>query len=112
MPDQATVTYEKWKRLGQGLFGESENWKFVCPVCGDVSMLQDFLDADHERAEAYRRLGRECIGRSLGALSKDIPKGKYKGRGCDWTAYGLFRGPVMVDLGDGVVIGCFRFAKE
>jgi hypothetical protein len=110
MAEGDVVTHEEWVARGRELFGDPPNWKFVCPVCKDVSGLQDLLDAGHDQDEALRRLGRECIGRSLGALSKEIPIGKYKGRGCDWCAYGLFRGPVLVTMPDGSEVGAFRFA--
>lgn len=64
---------------------------FQCPRCSDVASLQDFKDAGASPGMA----GQECIGRTLGALKKEHgPNGeKYAGRGCDWTAYGLLRGP-------------------
>lgn len=73
---------------------------FRCPNCEDVATTQDFLDVG---SHAY---GQECIGRSLGALDKD-----YNGRGCNWTAYGLFKGPWLVTLPDGSEIGCFPLAE-
>lgn len=69
---------------------------FKCPSCGDVASLQDFKDAGARPEQA----GQQCIGRSLGALKKPAgPGGKNaNGRGCDWTAYGLFRGPWEIVL--------------
>lgn len=64
---------------------------FQCPSCRDVATLQDFKDAGASPAQA----GQECIGRSLGALKKPKPTNK---RGCDWAAYGLFRGPWEIVL--------------
>ena len=89
-------------------------WAFVCPSCKDVATGADFraaLDAaGHTEWHASDRLGQECIGRSLGVLLRDQPKGGYQGRGCDWCAYGLFRGPLIVVLPDGREIGSFRIA--
>lgn len=58
---------------------------FQCPTCDDVATIGEWKElGDPGRA------GQECIGRKLGALKK--PKATNK-RGCDWAAYGLFRGP-------------------
>lgn len=59
--------------------------KFVCPNCGLTSSPNDFaaIGATPERAT------KECIGRHTNE------------RGCDWAAYGLFRGPVFVQMPDG-----------
>lgn len=48
---------------------------------------QDFIDAGNPDGA-----GQHCIGRDVGVLRKDRDK-PYSGRGCDWAAYGLFRGP-------------------
>lgn len=68
--------------------------KFVCPNCGLESSPNDFKEfgAHPERA------AKECIGR-------------HTKRGCDWAAYGLFRGPVFVTLTDGTQSPVFRFAR-
>jgi hypothetical protein len=74
------------------LFGDDpKKFAFVCPQCKDVATIQDFIDAGKPDAA-----GQHCIGRELGALVKDAKK--YSGRGCDWAAYGLFRGPWEVVL--------------
>lgn len=61
-------------------------WAFQCPTCGDIATPADFKAADSDP----NLIGQECIGRSLGALAKPKPTNT---RGCDWVAYGLFRGP-------------------
>jgi hypothetical protein len=68
-----------------------------------VATPQDFKDAGANP----NRIGQECIGRSLGALRKNE---KYTGRGCDWCAYGLFRGPWIVVMPDGQEVGSFPLA--
>jgi hypothetical protein len=89
-------------------FGENPlDWAFKCPSCGDVATAQDFGEAlaAHPRVErgepltASGIIGQECIGRTLGVLAKT--GGKYTGRGCDWCAYGLFRGPWEIVMPDG-----------
>lgn len=69
--------------------------KFVCPSCGLTSSPNDFkaLGVDPERA------AKECIGRH-------DPE-----RGCDWAAYGLFRGPEFVLHADGSESPVFAFAE-
>lgn len=96
------------------------DWAFVCPHCGDVATGGDFdrelrvagLAVDGERSGAERYLGQQCIGRVMGALSMsaehwDKTAGK---RGCDWCAFGLFRGPDVVVLPDGTEIYSFKMA--
>lgn len=82
------------------------NWAFQCPNCGDIAKVGEFvgLKVGSDRA------GRECIGRHLGALDKTLPRGKYRGRGCDWAAYGLFRGPVEYTTNAGKSVWGFAIA--
>lgn len=68
--------------------GDWLTWAFKCPNCEDVASFQDFKDAGADAALC----GQECIGRHLGALT-NRGNANYQGRGCDWAAYGLFRGP-------------------
>lgn len=90
-------------------FGDDEKqWAFTCPNCGDIACAH-FLDLGAEPA----RLGQECIGRQLGALkgrpTTDSGRALAK-RGCDWAAYGLFRGPWFVVLPGGTEVPSFRLA--
>jgi len=74
------------------LFGDDpKTYAFKCPNCGDIASIQGFIDAGADPARA----GQECIGRSLGALTKPNLTNT---RGCDWVAYGLFRGPWEIVL--------------
>lgn len=61
-------------------------YAFHCPHCDDVATIAEFRDLAGDPGRA----GQECIGRSLGANAKPKPTNT---RGCDWAAYGLFRGP-------------------
>ena len=68
-------TLDEWRKKGVSLFGQfPEDWKFVCPHCGNVASGLDFKEAGAEPDSIYC----ECIGRYV------------KGKGCDWAAYGLF----------------------
>ena len=99
---QAALCEEMERRFGP----DPKRWAFVCPACGDVACPQDFLDAGADPGRA----GQECIGRWLGVLKLDQPPGGYQGRGCDWAAYGLIRGPVLVVMPDGRKVPSFWIA--
>lgn len=72
---------DEWLKELENRFGEDKKkWAFVCPVCGKVSTVQEFLDAGANVNDSYQN----CIGRFTG---KGSPK---KGElGCNWAAYGL-----------------------
>jgi len=109
---QAELMAELQARFGP----DPADWAFQCPVCGDAATAGDFAEAlaarprekDGKPVAASDILGQECIGRTLGALSGE--KGKYKGRGCDWAAYGLFRGPWEIVMPDGKSAWSFALA--
>lgn len=105
---QVELVAEMTRRFGD----DHRLWSFVCPNCGDVASAQDFKDAGVE--EPFSRLGQECIGRQLGALSREFgyATGKYQGRGCDWVAYGLFGGPEYIVMPDGRKVGSFAIAPK
>lgn len=91
--------------MAQKRFGEDPTqWKFICPACNDIATPQDFIDAGADP----QLVGQECIGRSLGALAKPEPTNE---RGCNWCAYGLFRGPWIIVLPDGKEVGSFKLAR-
>jgi len=95
---QDELVAELQKRFGP----DPMDWAFICPSCGDIATVADFKAALAEHPIASRPLasdhiGQICIGRILGAPSRDE---KYAGRGCDWAAFGLFRGPEFVKVGD------------
>ena len=100
-------------------FGEDPmRWAFECPHCGDIATGQDFRDALDEHPRTGKGgepvavsdlLGTSCIGRVLGALTMPLDQWRAGGnRGCDWVAYGLFRGPVQVVLPEGGEVFAFR----
>lgn len=117
--------HAEWLALLKERFGdEPANWAFRCPVCDDVATGQDFKDAlqahprkrkSGEAIVASDRLGQECIGRSLGALERPrsvADARNWSGRGCDWTAYGLFSGPDFVEWDEGKERPCFPIADR
>lgn len=107
-----TLTQAVLVQEARAAFGsDPEKWAFQCPNCSDVAVAQDFRDAGANP----NRLGQECIGRHLGALSgpptTDSGKSIAK-RGCDWVAYGLFRGPWFVELPAGNTAASFPLAVD
>ena len=115
----STITHEEFLATLRERFGESPaDWAFVCPACSDVATGGDFREA--LKAEPRERngtpvtasdlLGQECIGRTLGALRGK--QGEWKGRGCDWCAYGLIGGPLGVELPDGKIVRSFDIAEQ
>jgi hypothetical protein len=105
-------------------FGDDPlRWAFHCPSCGDIATGRDFREAlaEHPRKErdghattASDLLGQECIGRTLGALegppTTDSGKSRAE-RGCDWAAYGFFRGPWEIVLPNGDSAWSFPLAE-
>jgi hypothetical protein len=121
-PETRRMTQDEMVRELTLRFGSSPSeWAFQCPMCDDVATGADWKSALIERgvkekdgtpANAADYLGQECIGRVLGALSGSVADGqKYRGRGCDWCAYGLFRGPWFIVLPDGREVASFAFAE-
>lgn len=103
-PESYRFTQAELCSLARERFGDDvKAWTFVCPQCGDRANAQDFIDAGADP----QKLGQECIGRSLGALTKPGATNK---RGCDWCAYGLFRGPWLITMPDGKEVGSFQLA--
>ncbi len=99
-PASITMTLEEWLAEGRRLFGDDQlQWRFVCPICGNVQSPNDFRQYQGRGAtpaSAYQ----ECIGRYLpkaqcGKALADGPR--VPERPCDYAAFGLFRvGPVQV----------------
>lgn len=95
MSDKANIkqpqvmTEAAWRELGEQLFGaDLASWRFRCPTCENVmsiTKVHGLSDADKAKLRAAGWvIEQECIGRYL------------DGHGCDWCAYGLFKGPFFV----------------
>lgn len=116
--DHRKLTQAELVAEARQLFGDEPlDWAFLCPSCGDIATGREFRQAlaEHPRTRndgdpviASDVIGQECIGRTLGALRKDIEK--YQGRGCDWVSYGLFAGPWEVALPSGRSMYAFPLA--
>jgi hypothetical protein len=96
------LTKEEWIREGREKFGNDQmQWRFVCPVCGHVASVQDYLDAKAPEG----MIAFSCIGRLLGA-AREAFGGKGTGP-CNYAGGGLFRlNPCIVDG-----VGYFEFAE-
>ena len=98
-----TLTQQELEDEARARFGDDPwKWAFECPRCGDVATAGDFPEGERDR------LGRECVGRALGILKKNQV---YKGRGCDWAAFGLFRGPWEIIMPSGRSSWAFPLAE-
>lgn len=76
--DKGTVMYDDWVTELKRRFGnDAKQWKFVCPACGQIQSIQNFIDNKIEKPEG--KVYSSCIGRWV------------KGRGCDWTLGGLLK---------------------
>jgi hypothetical protein len=103
------MTKQDWLAKGEELFGpELLNWKFVCPVCGNVQSPAEFKQYKDKGATPESAL-KECIGRYSGAKSTGL-SGKKKP--CDYAGYGFFRlSPIVVIDGEHEQ-DVFGFAEE
>lgn len=107
-----TMTQDDFLAELRRRFGEDPmNWAFRCPNCGDVATGQDWRDAldrlgSNKPASSF--LGQCCIGRVALDLNGDRSKPE---RGCDWAAYGLFRGPLAVTTAEGKTLWAFPIAE-
>jgi len=96
------VTSEQWEAMGRELYGEDkQNWQFQCPMCGNVQSIAIAKKRWPELEGVGWQPWGECVGRYL-----EEP-------GCDWAAYGLFRGPVIIERGeDSKPIAAFDFDRQ
>ncbi len=101
---QAELVTEAQQRFGDNPL----DWAFTCPSCGITSNGHDFGKALKEHPRKTRKgvdvivsdlIGQECIGRT------DPDKG------CNWAAYGLFRGPWEIVMPDGHSVWGFPLAE-
>ena len=108
-----TYTELEWNQRGVKLFGEDRlNWKFVCPICGNIQSVEDFRqyqDKGATPASAYK----VCIGRYSGGRSAFGYKKKDENKTpCDYISSGFFRIGDTVIREDGENLCCFPFYVE
>ena len=57
------ISLEDWMHQANKLFGwDANRWQFICPSCGHVQTLRDFLDLGMHRRQAEQLVGYSCIG--------------------------------------------------
>ncbi|KKN00871.1 hypothetical protein LCGC14_1133440 [marine sediment metagenome] len=114
-PDAREIPFEEWKKEGEKLFGDDPlKWKFVCPNCGHVQTMQDFVEL--HRLKIYKGKSPEvayfsCIGR----FDTRIPRIKIGTLGepkeyCDYTLGGLIPLVRTVLITQGDKQNVFEFA--
>ncbi len=83
MSEHRKLTQDELVAEALARFGsDPRTWKFACPNCGDHAVAGDF-------PKGSEQLGQYCVGNFV------------EGRGCDWKAFGLFRGPWEIVMPDG-----------
>jgi len=101
------MSLDAWRQDGFERFGDDEKeWRFVCPNCGHVASVQDFIDAG---AKDVGSVGFACLGVFLDdceSLYVDPGDGPcvYDGSGF------LTRNPIAVTSPDGSTKRLFAFA--
>jgi hypothetical protein len=100
-------TLAEWHTEGSRRFGPVfMDWKFVCPVCGNVASVRDFRPFKN-KGSTPNSATCECIGRFTN--SGPSVKGS---KPCNYAGYGLFRlSPIVVLQPDGQEVQCFAFAE-
>ncbi|MFA5389652.1 MAG: VVA0879 family protein [Candidatus Omnitrophota bacterium] len=105
--------YEDWIKEANDLFGtDRRNWKFICPVCGHVAAVADFLPFEEKGATPESALF-NCIGRYAGCKRKAFDKGDPAAPGpCDYSSGGIFDlRPVAIIMDDGSILRAFDFVR-
>lgn len=85
------LTLEEFHAEAKRLYPEGPRAvAFQCPSCNDIATVGEFVELN-----AGESAGQQCIGRDFGPMTRPRKRNsnKFTDRGCDWAAYGLFRGP-------------------
>jgi hypothetical protein len=106
------ISYADWEAEGTRIFGEDrKQWRFVCPACGVVTQVQEWLDAGVPDQIAF-----SCIGRSRTKARDAFDSGPGP---CNYAGGGLFGlNPIKVTRsekdarGEPVVTATFAFAPN
>jgi hypothetical protein len=61
------LTLEEWTKQGEQLFGkDKKQWKFICPSCGNIQTIQDFIDLKENGVSIDPQTAFfSCIGRFI-----------------------------------------------
>jgi hypothetical protein len=87
------MTHQEWHAEGVRRFGpDMKTWRFVCPSCGHVATVQDWLDAGASEGE----VAFSCVGRHLPNPTEMF----VKPGPCNYAGGGLFAiNPLQVGEG-------------
>ena len=103
--EHRTLSQVDWLAEGVSRFGEDKmNWRFVCPLCGHIASVQDWIDVDApDGAIAF-----SCVGRWIfdsNEIADESPGP------CTYSGGGFFKlNPVHVITDDGKEARFFEFA--
>ncbi|MDE2101110.1 MAG: hypothetical protein KGL39_27935 [Patescibacteria group bacterium] len=90
-----TMTQAEWLAEGEKRFGKrARDWRFVCPACGTVQSVQQYLDAGLSKERVHAVMAYSCVGRYTGQGDQGIAakaRGETWTQGCNWTLGGLFQ---------------------
>lgn len=112
-PDTRVITLDDWLKEGDAIFGTNlDDWKFVCPMCGNIQSVADFRKL-HEQGHKVEPSSSyfNCIGRYIGGRSAFFDDGK-KGPPCDYTMGGLFCVANTYVVTEGKEHPVFEFYRE
>ena len=88
------IDVKDWMAEGKALFGDEPlDWKFVCPNCGHIQTMRDFLEL--REAGIYKKTLQQayysCIGRfDTRIKEKDVGTILDRKSPCNYTLGGLF----------------------
>ncbi len=101
------MTKTEWEAEGRKRFGDDVlDWKFVCPSCGYVASVRDWVDAAPDTIAVGGMIAFSCVGRLLNSPQEAFSKGGP----CNYAGGGLIRlNPVEVD-DNGTIHHVFDFA--
>ena len=111
-----TMSREEWLAEGEARFGKDmRNWRFMCPNCGNVQTVNDFLYLRDEleiKAADPEKAYYSCIGRYDTRIpDKDVGTIGDGKSPCNYTSGGLFCLAKLIVIMDGKEIPCFEFAE-
>ena len=101
-------TQKEWLNRGKELFGDDfMDWRFVCPVCGNIQTILDFKKINVEPNGVFYF---SCIGRYIKDSDGDIFNGKEP---CNYTSGGLLTlNDVFVIDPEGEKVPVFAFEGD
>lgn len=106
------MTQKEWLDKGLQLFGENKKeWKFKCPICGNIQTYMDFEKIGYPEPENV--VFYSCIGRWSKGKVGSLFDGNDIKKPCDYTNGGLFNMAKLTVIDDkGKEISVFEFAEN